>query len=73
MIYQFFLIERDSRIKEMQERQTKLETNNKQLQVEEQSLREKVDRVSSQSLVFVQVHFMLIWWLQFFVTNKMFY
>lgn len=40
-----FLLERDSRIKDMQERQTKLEANNKQLQVEEQALREKVDKV----------------------------
>ncbi|KAK3746999.1 hypothetical protein QZH41_011952, partial [Actinostola sp. cb2023] len=38
--------DRDSRIKDMQERQSKLETNNKQLQDEEQVLREKVDQLT---------------------------
>lgn len=45
------MLGRDSRIKDMQERQTKLETNNKQLQMEEQALREKVDMVRSYFIV----------------------
>ncbi|XP_031562377.1 PHD finger protein 14-like [Actinia tenebrosa] len=38
--------DRDARVKDMQERQAKLETNNQQLQEEERKLREKVDKLT---------------------------